>query len=124
MTMQLSQEEPLSDGTKDPNTPEVVAKIDDKLKHVKPDTNAAVTELTEEIFKKKIVTKAAVRQPKGECDPAPAQEECLWNPQTSCPYPPRPATGRCWRTSSRTTSRPGLLTPARGSTGQSLLGLQ
>ena len=69
----------MSDGTKDPNTPEAVATIDDKPKDVNPGANAAVAgntgsagkvggtrsdppEVAGEIFK------AAVRQPKGECD--------------------------------------------------------
>jgi hypothetical protein len=75
----------LSDGTKDPNIPEAVATIDDKPKHVNPGTNAAVAgktssagkvgwtrsdppEVVVEIFKKKDVTKSAVRQSNGECD--------------------------------------------------------
>ena len=77
----------MSDGTKDPNIPEAVDTIDDKSKPVNPSAIAAVAgktsyktskvegsrsnqpELAGEIIKKNNVTKAAVRQPKGECDP-------------------------------------------------------
>jgi hypothetical protein len=77
----------MSDGTKDPNIPEADAAIDDKSKLVTPSANAAVAgktsykaskmgvtrsnppEMAGEIIAKKTVTKAAVRQPKGECDP-------------------------------------------------------
>jgi hypothetical protein len=76
-----------SDGTKNPNIPEAVSRIVDKSKHVEPSANAAVAgqtsykaskmagtradplEVAREIFKKEDVTTAAVRQPKGECDP-------------------------------------------------------
>jgi hypothetical protein len=76
-----------SDGTKDPNIPEAVTRIVDKPKHVEPSANAAVAgktsykaskmagtradppEVAREIFKKEDVTKAAVRQPMGDCDP-------------------------------------------------------
>jgi hypothetical protein len=70
----------LSDGTKDPNIPVAVATIVDKPKHITPSANAAVAGKTSklegsrsnqpesagEIIKKHDVTKAAVRQPKGE----------------------------------------------------------
>jgi hypothetical protein len=77
----------MSDGTKDPNIPEADATSDDKPKHVKLSANAAVAsktryraskvggtrsdppEVAGEIIKEKDVTKAAVRQPKGECNP-------------------------------------------------------
>jgi hypothetical protein len=77
----------MSDGTKDPNIPEAEDTIDDKSKPVNPSANAAVAgktsyktskmegsqsnqpELAGETIKKNNVTKAAVRQPKGERDP-------------------------------------------------------
>jgi hypothetical protein len=137
----------LSDGTKDPNIPEAVARIVDKPKHVEPSANAAVAgktsykaskmagtradplEVTREISKKEDVTKAAVRQPKGECDPesdlpCSCQRRVFRNPLICFQCQPRPATGRSWRRTSRTTSGPGHSTPARGSTGQSLQGPQ
>jgi hypothetical protein len=75
------------DGTKDPNVPEAVARTVDKPNHVEPSANAAKAgmtsykaskmagtragppEVAREVFEKEDVTKAAVRQPKGECDP-------------------------------------------------------
>jgi hypothetical protein len=76
MIMQPSLEE-LLQSTQDPNTPEAVATIDDKPKHVNPSANAAVAsktsykaskvggtrsnppEVAGEIIKKNDVTKAA-----------------------------------------------------------------
>jgi hypothetical protein len=77
----------MSDGTKDRNIPETVDTVDYKPKPVKHSANAAVagktsyktskmegsrsnhSELARETLKKSNVTKAAVRQPMGECDP-------------------------------------------------------
>ena len=113
----------MSDCSKDPNIPEADTKIDDKSKPVNPSANAAVAGKTSykanklgvtrsnqpkmagEIIEKKTVTKAAVRQPKGECDPesdlpCSCPRRVFVEPPTSCPCLLRPATGWCWRSTS------------------------
>jgi hypothetical protein len=77
----------MSDGTKAPSMPEAIARTIDKPKPVEPSANAAKASMTSykaskmagtrtdppevarEVIKKEDVTKTAVRQPKGECDP-------------------------------------------------------
>jgi hypothetical protein len=100
----------MPDGNKGPNTTEDVATIDDKPKPVPPSANAAVAgktskmggtrsnppEIAGEIIKKNNVTKAAVRQPKGECDlPCSCPRRVFVEPPDKLPMPATSATGRC-----------------------------
>jgi hypothetical protein len=138
----------MSGGTKDPNIPEAVDTIDDKSKPVNPSAIAAVAgktsyktsklegsrsnqpELAGEIIKKNNVTKAAVRQPKGECDP---EWPTLLLTKESIRGTPRPATyashgqqqeGPIGVHQEPLHSGLGPSTPAKDSTGQSALGHQ
>lgn len=81
-----------SDGTKDPDIPEAVARTVDKPKHVEPSANAAVAGKTSYKASKMAGTRAG--PPEVAREIFKKEEEYSWSPQTSCPCPPRPATGR------------------------------
>ena len=135
----------MSDGTQIPNMHEAEDSVDDKSNTVKPYANAAVAsktsyktnklegskpnqqEVAEGAIKKNNVTKAAVRQPKGECDPesdlpCSCPRRVFVEPPDQLPVPATASNRKVLEEYIKNHFGPGHSTPAKGSTGQSLPG--